>query len=76
LIWRNPANARDALYIASHAGAIEGMDDARSRALLAQLIDEATQNPHVYSHRWRACGELVVGEVDYRHDPDIVRRER
>src|SRR5580704_17469646 len=26
LIWRNPANARDALYIASHAGAIEGMD--------------------------------------------------
>ena len=32
LIWHNPANARDALYIASHAGAIEGMDDVRGRA--------------------------------------------
>ena len=30
-----------ALYIASHAGAIGGMDDARGRALLARLIDEA-----------------------------------
>ena len=59
LIWRNPANARDALYIASHAGAIEGMDDARSRALLARLIDEATQSAHVYSHRWRA-GDVIL----------------
>ena len=59
LIWRNPVNARDALYIASHAGAIEGMDDARGRALLARLIDEATQSPHVYSHRWRA-GDVIL----------------
>ena len=59
LTWRNPANARDALYIASHAGAIEGMEDARSRALLARLIDEATQTPHVYSHRWRA-GDVIL----------------
>ena len=59
LTWRNPANARDALYIASHAGAIEGMEDARSRALLARLIDEATQSPHVYSHRWRA-GDVIL----------------
>jgi alpha-ketoglutarate-dependent 2,4-dichlorophenoxyacetate dioxygenase len=60
LIWHNPVNARDALYIASHAGAIEGMDDARGRALLARLIDEATQSPHVYSHGWRA-GDLSCG---------------
>ena len=59
LIWRNPANARDALYIASHAGAIEGMDDARSRALLARLIDEATQSAHVYSHPWRT-GDVIL----------------
>jgi alpha-ketoglutarate-dependent 2,4-dichlorophenoxyacetate dioxygenase len=59
LTWRNPANARDALYIASHAGAIEGMEDAPSRALLARLIDEATQTPHVYSHRWRA-GDVIL----------------
>jgi alpha-ketoglutarate-dependent 2,4-dichlorophenoxyacetate dioxygenase len=59
LIWRNPANARDALYIASHAGAIEGVDDARGRALLARLIDQATQSAHVYSHRWRA-GDVIL----------------
>jgi Taurine catabolism dioxygenase TauD, TfdA family len=61
LIWRNPANARDALYIASHAGAIEGVDDARGRALLARLIDQATQSAHVYSHRWRA-GDVILGQ--------------
>jgi hypothetical protein len=61
LIWRNPANARDALYIASHPGAIEGVDDARGRALLARLIDQATQSAHVYSHRWRA-GDVILGQ--------------
>jgi alpha-ketoglutarate-dependent 2,4-dichlorophenoxyacetate dioxygenase len=59
LIWRNPANARDALYIASHAEAIEGMDEGRSRALLARLIDEATQSSHVYSHQWRT-GDVIL----------------
>jgi Taurine catabolism dioxygenase TauD, TfdA family len=59
LIWRNPANARDALYIASHAGAIEEMDDARSRALIARLIDEASQSAHVYSHQWRT-GDVIL----------------
>jgi alpha-ketoglutarate-dependent 2,4-dichlorophenoxyacetate dioxygenase len=59
LIWRNPANAREALYIASHAGAIEGMDEGRSRALLARLIDEATQSSRVYRHRWRA-GDVIL----------------
>jgi alpha-ketoglutarate-dependent 2,4-dichlorophenoxyacetate dioxygenase len=59
LIWRNPANARAALYIASHAAAIEGMADARSRALLARLIDDATQGSHVYSHRWRT-GDVIL----------------
>jgi alpha-ketoglutarate-dependent 2,4-dichlorophenoxyacetate dioxygenase len=59
LIWHNPANARDALYIASHAAAIEGMDAGRSRALLARLIDEATETSHVYSHRWRA-GDVIL----------------
>jgi alpha-ketoglutarate-dependent 2,4-dichlorophenoxyacetate dioxygenase len=67
LIWRNPANARDALYIASHARAIEGMDDARSRALLARLLDEATRSPHVYSHRWRAGDVILWGNRATMH---------
>jgi alpha-ketoglutarate-dependent 2,4-dichlorophenoxyacetate dioxygenase len=59
MIWRNPANACNALYIASHARAVEGMDDARSRALLARLIDETTQSAHVYSHQWRT-GDVIL----------------
>ncbi len=59
LVWRNPANGRDALYVASHAGAIEGMDGNEGRALLARLIDDATQSSHAYLHRWRA-GDVVM----------------
>ena len=59
LVWRNPANGRDALYIASHAGAIEGMDGGEGRALLARLIDDATQSSHTYLHRWRT-GDVVM----------------
>ena len=59
LIWRNPANGRDALYVASHAGAIEGMDAGDGHALLARLIDGAAQSSHTYLHRWRA-GDVVM----------------
>ncbi len=59
LIWRNPANGREALYIASHAGAIEGMDGEDGHALLARLIDGAAQSPYTYLHRWRA-GDVVM----------------
>ena len=38
LNWRNPANDRRALYVASHAYAIDGMDDRDARQLLAQLL--------------------------------------
>ena len=57
LVWRNPANGRDALYIASHAGAVEGMDHGQGRALLARLIEEATHDSYI--HRWRA-GDVVL----------------
>ena len=59
LVWPNPANGRDALYIASHAGAIEGMDPGESRALLARLIDGATHDSHTYIHHWRT-GDVVL----------------
>ena len=45
--------------LAKHAAAIEGMDDGLSRALLARLIDEATQSSHIYLHRWRA-GDVIL----------------
>ena len=59
LRWINPANGRPALYIASHAFAIEGMAQAEAQALLAALIDDATRPEFTYLHRWRA-GDVVM----------------
>ena len=59
LNWRNPSNDRRALYVASHAYAIDGMDDRDARQMLAQLLDEATRREFVYSHQWRQ-GDAVM----------------
>jgi alpha-ketoglutarate-dependent 2,4-dichlorophenoxyacetate dioxygenase len=59
LNWRNPANDRRALYVASHAYAIDGMDDRDARQLLTQLLDEATRREFVYVHKWRQ-GDAVM----------------
>jgi alpha-ketoglutarate-dependent 2,4-dichlorophenoxyacetate dioxygenase len=59
LTWRNPANDRRALYIASHAYAIDGMGDNEAKALLAELIAEATRPAITYLHRWRA-GDVMM----------------
>ncbi|HKV13824.1 MAG TPA: TauD/TfdA family dioxygenase [Reyranella sp.] len=59
LNWRNPANGRRALYVASHAYAIDDMDERDARQLLAQLLDEATRREFVYSHKWRQ-GDAVM----------------
>ncbi len=53
MTWRNPVNGRRALYIASHAFAVEGMGDNEGKALLARLIEEATRPELTYLHRWR-----------------------
>lgn len=59
LNWRNPANDRRALYVASHAYAIDGMDDRDARQMLAELLDEATRREFVYTHKWRT-GDAVM----------------
>jgi alpha-ketoglutarate-dependent 2,4-dichlorophenoxyacetate dioxygenase len=59
MTWRNPANNRTALYIASHAYAIEGMGDDEARELLAQLIADATRPQFTYRHAWRP-GDVVM----------------
>jgi len=53
LTWVNPANGFRALYIASHAGAIEGMARTEAKALLQRLADQATQPQYIYSHGWQ-----------------------
>jgi alpha-ketoglutarate-dependent 2,4-dichlorophenoxyacetate dioxygenase len=59
MAWTNPANGRTALYVASHAFAIEGMGRAEAQALLGQLIDEATRPELTYLHRWQP-GDVVM----------------
>ncbi len=59
LNWRNPVNDRRALYVASHAYAIDGMDERDARQMLAQLLDEATRREFVYTHKWRQ-GDAVM----------------
>jgi alpha-ketoglutarate-dependent 2,4-dichlorophenoxyacetate dioxygenase len=59
MTWRNPINHRVALYIASHAYAIEGMGESEARALLAELIADATRPEFTYRHRWRP-GDVVM----------------
>jgi alpha-ketoglutarate-dependent 2,4-dichlorophenoxyacetate dioxygenase len=59
LAWRNPANGRTALYLASHACAIEGMERAAAQKLLAELMDAATAPGLSYVHSWRT-GDVVM----------------
>ena len=59
MTWRNPANGRIALYIASHAYAIEGMGDNEAKTLLARLIEDATRPEFTYRHHWRP-GDVIM----------------
>jgi len=59
MTWRNPHVDRRSLYIASHAGAIEGMGDNEAKDLLAELTAEATAPGCTYLHRWRD-GDVVM----------------
>ncbi|NQW53992.1 MAG: TauD/TfdA family dioxygenase [Rhodospirillales bacterium] len=78
LNWRNPTNDRRALYVASHAYAIDGMDDRDARQLLSQLLDEATRQDFVCSHKWRQ-GDAVMWDnraMLHRGRPWDYKRER
>jgi alpha-ketoglutarate-dependent 2,4-dichlorophenoxyacetate dioxygenase len=53
LVRHHPASGRTSLYLAAHAGRIVGMTDPAGRALLAELMEFATQRQFVHTHRWR-----------------------
>jgi len=57
--WRNPANGRDSLYLASHTYAIDGMPRDEAQNLLAELIDHVTAPGHTYLHRWQP-GDIIM----------------
>lgn len=53
LVRQNPVNGRKALYVGSHASHIIGMPVEEGRALLKQLLEHATQERFVYTHKWQ-----------------------
>jgi alpha-ketoglutarate-dependent 2,4-dichlorophenoxyacetate dioxygenase len=59
MAWKNPTNGRNALYIASHAYAIEGMERSAAQKLLTELTDAATAPGLSYVHTWRK-GDVVM----------------
>lgn len=61
-VWRNPSNGLDALYIASHAMCIEGMDLDEGQRLIIEMLEFCTARERVYSHSWQPGDVLVWDE--------------
>ncbi|NRB03349.1 MAG: TauD/TfdA family dioxygenase [Rhodobacteraceae bacterium] len=52
-VWTNPVTGDEALYLASHAFAIEGMDAEEGSQLIDEALGFVTQPEYVYAHAWR-----------------------
>ncbi len=59
MVWKNPTNGRSALYLASHAYAVEGMALDDGKKLIDELMQMATAPGTSYVHEWRA-GDVVM----------------
>jgi alpha-ketoglutarate-dependent 2,4-dichlorophenoxyacetate dioxygenase len=66
-VWHNPVNGEDALFIASHAFAVEGLPEAEGQALIDELIAFATRPGAVYTHAWRPGDVLIWDERAMLH---------
>ena len=52
LVRTHPVTGRKSLYLSSHAGGIIGWPVPEARAFIRDLMEHATQQQFVYSHRW------------------------
>jgi alpha-ketoglutarate-dependent 2,4-dichlorophenoxyacetate dioxygenase len=59
MVWKNPVNGRKALYLASHAYAVEGLEPAAGEKLIEELTQAATTPGTSYVHAWKA-GDVVM----------------
>jgi len=59
LVRTIPQNGRKSLYVASHIGAIKGMNSSEAEALFQHLLAHVTQRQFVHVHRWRP-NDLVM----------------
>jgi alpha-ketoglutarate-dependent 2,4-dichlorophenoxyacetate dioxygenase len=59
MVWTNPVNGRKALYLASHAYGVDGLEPEAGAKLIAELMETATAPATTYSHRWRQ-GDVLM----------------
>lgn len=59
MVWTNPVNGHGAIYLASHAYAVEGMEAAAGKKLIDELMQAATAPGTSYLHQWRE-GDVVM----------------
>jgi alpha-ketoglutarate-dependent 2,4-dichlorophenoxyacetate dioxygenase len=59
MVWKNPVHGRGAIYLASHAYAVEGMEAAAGKKLIDELMQAATAPGTSYQHQWRS-GDVVM----------------
>jgi alpha-ketoglutarate-dependent 2,4-dichlorophenoxyacetate dioxygenase len=59
MVWKNPTHGRGAIYLASHAYAVEGMEPAPGKKLIDELMAAATAPGTSYLHQWRS-GDVVM----------------
>lgn len=61
-VWVNPVTGKEALYIASHACGVEGMDDSEGLALIDDLTARMVPDEAIYAHRWQVGDVLIWDE--------------
>ena len=66
-VWPNPVTGDEALYIASHAFAIEGMGLEEGQALLDAATEICTRPENVYTHHWQPGDVLIWDERAMLH---------
>ena len=59
MVWKNPVNGRNALYLASHAYAVEGMQPVVGKKLIDDLTATVTAPGLSYVHQWKS-GDVVM----------------
>ena len=59
LVRTHPDTGRKSLYLGVHVSHIEGLPQAESAALLAELTDHIGQERFIYTHGWRK-GDVVM----------------
>jgi len=78
-VWTNPVNGREAVYVASHACAVDDIeDDAAAGEYLQGLIDSLTRPQDIYAHPWQV-GDVIVWDeraVLHRGTPWPYEQER